>query len=194
MRQAVMERKTRETDIKVRVNLDGSGKSQVDTGIGFLDHMLISLSRFAYMDLEIKAEGDLQVDAHHTIEDCGIVLGMAVKEALGDKQGIERVGECLLPMDEALVQVALDLSNRPYLVWDVDCSEGMIGEFPSEMGEEFFRALAVQAGITLHIRLITGKNRHHIMEAIFKGAGRALGKAVMINSRVQGILSTKGVL
>lgn len=194
MRQTELERKTKETTIAVSIDLDGAGISQVDTGIGFFDHMLISLSRFACMDLEIKAEGDLKVDSHHTIEDCGIALGMAFKEALGDKSGIERVGESLLPMDEALVQVALDLSNRPYLVWDVDCLDGMIGEFPSEMGEEFFRALAAQAGITLHIRLITGKNRHHIMEAIFKGVGRALGKAVMINPRVRGILSTKGIL
>lgn len=194
MREATLERKTRETQIKVRVNLDGSGEAQVATGIGFFDHMLISLSRFGYFDLEVQAKGDLQVDSHHTIEDCGIVLGQALQKALGERQGIERVGDTLLPMDEALVQVALDLSNRPYLVWNVECPDGMIGDFPVEMAEEFFRALAVNAGITLHIHLLTGKNRHHIMEAVFKGAGRALGLAVRLNPRFQGVLSTKGVL
>lgn len=194
MREATLERKTRETQIKIRVNLDGSGEAQVATGIGFFDHMLISLSRFGYFDLEVQAKGDLQVDPHHTIEDCGIVLGQAMQMALGERQGIERVGDTLLPMDEALVRVALDLSNRPYLVWDVECPDGMIGDFPVEMAEEFFRALAVNAGITLHIHLLTGKNRHHIMEAVFKGAGRALGLAVRLNPRFKGVLSTKGVL
>lgn len=194
MREATLERQTKETEIAVRLNLDGSGEANVSTGIGFFDHLLISFSRFGLIDLDLKAKGDLDVDAHHTIEDCGIVLGLVLKDALGDKKGIERVGECLLPMDEALVQVALDLSNRPYLVWDVDCPDGMVGEFPVEMAEEFFRALAVQAGITLHIRMISGKNRHHILEAAFKGVGRALGLAGRANSRFSGVLSTKGVL
>jgi imidazoleglycerol-phosphate dehydratase len=194
MRKAALERKTKETEISVRLNLDGKGEGKVNTGVGFFDHLLISLSRFALIDLEVEAKGDLEVDTHHTIEDCGIVLGLALKEALGDKQGIERVGECLLPMDEALLQVALDFSGRPYLVWDVDCPDGMVGEFPVEMGEEFFRALAVQAGITLHVRMFSGKNRHHIMEAAFKGVGRAIGLASRLNPRYEGVLSTKGVL
>lgn len=194
MREAELKRKTRETEIRVRINLDGNGEAQVKTGIGFFDHMLISLSRFGYFDLELEAEGDLFVDPHHTIEDCGIVLGQALQNALGERQGIERVGDTLLPMDEALVQVALDLSNRPFLVWDVEGSHGMLGDFPVEMAEEFFRALAVNAGLTLHIRLLAGKNRHHMMEAVFKGVGRALGLAVRVNPRFAGVLSTKGVL
>lgn len=194
MREANLERKTRETQIQARINLDGRGESQIKTGIGFFDHMLISFSRFGYFNLDLQAQGDLFVDPHHTIEDCGIVLGQALQKALGDRQGIERVGDTLLPMDESLVQVALDLSNRPFLVWDVECPDGMIGDFPVEMAEEFFRAFAVNAGITLHIHLLIGKNRHHIMEAIFKGVGRALGLAVRVNPRFTGVLSTKGVL
>ncbi len=193
-REAYIERKTKETEIRVRLNLDGTGDAQVETGIGFFDHMLTALARFAYLDLSLQASGDLKVDAHHTIEDCGIVLGQALREACADKAGIERVGEALLPMDEALVQVALDFSNRAYLVWDVDCPDGRVGEFPIEMAEEFFRALAVQGGLTLHIRQLSGKNRHHIMEAVFKGVGRALGLALRRNARYNGILSTKGVL
>lgn len=194
MREAYIERKTKETEISVRLNLDGTGESQVKTGIGFFDHMLTAFARFAYLDLILEAKGDLEVDAHHTIEDCGLALGQALREACGDKIGIERFGDTLLPMDEALVQVALDLSNRPYLVWDVDCPDGMVGEFPVEMAEEFFRALGVQSGLTLHVRLIHGKNRHHILEAAFKGVGRALGLALRLNTRYSGILSTKGVL
>lgn len=194
MREALIERKTKETNISMKVNLDGSGEAHVNTGIGFFDHMLEAMTRFAYMDLEAVALGDLKVDTHHTIEDCGIVLGQVLREALGDRRGIERVGDTLLPMDEALVQVALDLSNRPYLVWDVNCLEGRVGDFPVEMAEEFFRAVSVQAGITLHIRLLEGKNRHHILEAVFKGFGRALGLAVRQNPRYTGILSTKGIL
>jgi len=194
MREAFIERKTKETEIRVRMNLDGTGEAQVKTGIGFFDHMLTAFARFAYVDLILEAVGDLEVDPHHTIEDCGIVLGQVLREACGDKVGIERFGETLLPMDEALVQVALDLSNRAYLVWDVDCPDGMVGEFPVEMAEEFFRALAVQSGLTLHIRQLSGKNRHHILEAVFKGVGRALGLALRLNTRYSGILSTKGVL
>lgn len=194
MREAFIERKTKETEIHVRLNIDGTGESQIETGIGFFDHMLTAFARFAYFDLVLKASGDLEVDAHHTIEDCGIVLGQALREACGDKRGIERLGEALLPMDEALIQVALDLSNRPYLVWDVNCPDGMVGEFPVEMAEEFFRAFVVQSGLTLNIRQLSGKNRHHILEAIFKGVGRALGLALRQNVRYSGILSTKGVL
>lgn len=194
MREAYIERKTKETQISVRLNLDGTGEAHVTTGIGFFDHMLTAFARFAYIDIILQASGDLEVDAHHTIEDCGIVLGQALREACGDKKGIERIGEALLPMDEALVQVALDLSNRACLVWDVDCPDGMVGEFPIEMAEEFFRALAVQSGLTLNVRQLSGKNRHHIMEAAFKGVGRALGLALRQNTRYSGILSTKGVL
>lgn len=194
MREAFIERKTKETEIHVRLNIDGTGESQIETGIGFFDHMLTAFARFSYFDLVLKASGDLEVDAHHTIEDCGIVLGQVLREACGDKRGIERLGEALLPMDEALIQVALDLSNRPYLVWDVNCPDGMVGEFPVEMAEEFFRAFAVHCGLTLNIRQFSGKNRHHILEAIFKGVGRALGLALRQNERYSGILSTKGVL
>lgn len=194
MREAYIERKTKETQISVRLNLDGTGEAHVTTAIGFFDHMLTAFARFAYIDLILQASGDLEVDVHHTIEDCGIVIGLALREACGDKIGIERIGEALLPMDEALVQVALDLSNRAYLVWDVDCPDGMVGEFPTEMAEEFFRALAVQSGLTLNIRQLSGKNRHHIMEAAFKGVGRALGLALRQNTRYSGVLSTKGVL
>ncbi len=194
MRRAKVVRQTKETDIVLNVNLDGTGEARVETGIGFFDHMLTALSRFSYVDLEVTAKGDLVVDPHHTIEDCGIVLGQALREALGAKQGIERFGNALLPMDEALVQVALDISDRPYLVWAVDLPPGNVGLFPTEMGEEFFRAFAVQAGLTLHVRLLSGKNSHHILEAVFKAVGRALGEAVRENPRYSGVLSTKGVL
>ncbi len=194
MRKATIKRQTKETDIRVHLNLDGQGEAQVETGIGFFDHMLNSLARFAYFDLEIQAKGDLHVDPHHTIEDCGIVLGQALRAAAGDKQGIERVGSALLPMDEALVQVALDLSNRPFLVWDVTCPDGTAGGFPVEMAPQFFRALATEAGLTLHIRTFSGSNRHHILEAVFKGVGRALGLAAQKNARFSGVLSTKGTL
>lgn len=194
MRTALVERKTRETDIKVSLNLDGTGECRAATGIGFFDHMLCSFSRFSYFDLEVEGQGDLGVDAHHTIEDCGLVLGQALREALADKKGIERIGEAMFPMDEALVQVAVDISNRPYLAWHGDYPDGVVGDFPLEMAEEFFRALAVQGGLTLHVRLLAGKNRHHILEAVFKGVGRALGLAVRTNSRYAGVLSTKGVL
>ena len=194
MRNCKLERETLETKIEAILDIDGYGKSDIETGIGFFDHMLDSLARFAYFDIQLEVKGDLKVDQHHTIEDCGIVLGQAFKQVLGDKAGIERVGDCLFPMDEALVQVALDISNRGYLVWKVDCPQGMVGDFPVEMAEEFFRAFALNAGITLHINLLSGKNRHHILEGIFKGVGRALGLASRYNSRNDGIPSTKGTL
>ena len=194
MRNSNLKRETLETKIEVVLDIDGYGKSNVETGIGFFNHMLDSLVRFACFDLQIQLKGDLYVDQHHTIEDCGIVLGQAFREAIGDKAGIERVGDCLFPMDEALVQVAVDISNRGYLVWQVDCPEGTVGDFPVEMAEEFFRALALNAGITLHINLLSGKNSHHILEAIFKGVGRALGLASRYNARQEGIPSTKGTL
>jgi len=194
VRKSGIVRKTLETEIRADLNIDGQGKTILDTEIGFFDHMLNSFCRFGYFDLELKAAGDINIDPHHTIEDCGIVLGQVFKNALGDKTGIERTGDCLFPMDEALVQVAVDISNRGYLIWKVDCPDGLVGDFPVEMAEEFFRALAINAGITLHIILLDGKNRHHILEAVFKGAGRALGLAAKIDPRNQGIPSTKGVL
>jgi len=194
VRKSVVARKTLETEIKLELNIDGQGKTNLQTGLGFFDHMLNSFCRFGYFDLDLKAVGDLNVDQHHTIEDCGILLGQAFKEALADKSGIERTGDCLFPMDEALVQVAVDISNRGYLIWKVDCAQGQVGDFPVEMAEEFFRALALNAGITLHITLFGGKNRHHILEAVFKATGRALGLAVRPDPRNQGIPSTKGSL
>lgn len=194
MRNSLLSRKTLETDIQINLSLDGKGRTSIETGIGFFDHMLNSLCRFAFFDLELKAVGDLKVDPHHTVEDCGILLGQALKEALGDKAGIERVGDCLFPMDEALVQAAVDISNRGYLAWKVDCPDGLVGDFPVEMAEEFFRALAVNAGITLHVILLSGKNRHHILEAVFKAVGRGLGLAARKNNLDDGVLSTKGTL
>jgi len=194
VRQAEIRRKTLETEIKARLMLDGSGSADLATGIGFFDHMLNSLVRFGHFDLELEVKGDLAVDAHHTIEDCGIVLGQAFREALSSKSGIERVADCLVPMDEALAQVAVDISNRGHLTWRVDCPDGMVGGFPVEMAEEFFRALALNAGITLHVILVSGRNRHHILEAIFKATGRALGLAVRQSDRFEGVLSTKGTL
>lgn len=194
MRKASLKRKTLETEITLTLEIDGQGQTNIETGIGFFDHMLNSLCRFAYFDLDLKAEGDLRVDPHHTIEDCGIVLGQLLREALGDKAGIARAGESLFPMDEALVQVAVDISGRGYLAWRVDCPEGMVGDFPVEMAEEFFRALAVNAGMTLHVLTLSGKNRHHILEAVGKAVGRALGLAVRKDGRNAGILSTKGTL
>lgn len=194
MRKAEVRRQTRETDIELKLNLDGKGNAVVNSGIGFLDHMLILWARMGFMDIELKAAGDLQVDAHHTIEDVGIALGQAIAQGLGDKAGIARYGNALVPMDESLAQVVLDVSNRPYLVWDVSLPYGQVGEFPLEMAEEFMRALAFNAGITLHVRLLNGKNAHHILEAVFKALGRALSEGVKIDPRVTGVLSTKGVL
>jgi len=194
MRTASLTRKTLETEIEITLNLDGQGITKLDTGIGFFDHMLDSFCRFAYFDLELKARGDLKVDQHHTIEDCGILLGQALKSAVGDKKGIQRVADCLFPMDEALIQAAADISNRGYLVWKVACSQGQVGDFPVEMAEEFFRALACNAGITLHITMLDGKNRHHILEAVFKAVGRTLGLAIRPDARGKGIPSTKGLL
>ncbi|MGI5901286.1 MAG: imidazoleglycerol-phosphate dehydratase HisB [Desulfitobacteriia bacterium] len=194
MRQAELKRKTLETEIYLKLNLDGRGETKLSTGVGFFEHMLNTFCRFGFFDLELEVLGDLHIDAHHTIEDCGIVLGQAFKEALGDRKGIERTGDCLFPMDEALVQVAVDIANRSYLNWSVDLYLGEIGNFSVEMAEEFFRAFTSNAGLTLHIILLQGKNRHHILEAVFKGVGKALGLAVRKNPHNQGVLSTKGVL
>lgn len=194
MRSGNVERKTLETGISAEWCLDGSGSCEINTGIGFFDHMLTLLAKHSFSDLVVHAVGDLDVDSHHTVEDCGIVLGQALKEAVGDKAGIHRYGNCFLPMDEALVQVCLDLSGRPYLVFDADIPKVQLGIYDAEMTEEFFRALAMQAGLTLHIRVLYGKNTHHIIEAIFKGFARALSEAVAFDSRVHGVMSSKGTL
>ncbi|HWJ03767.1 MAG TPA: imidazoleglycerol-phosphate dehydratase HisB [Verrucomicrobiae bacterium] len=194
MRTSQIQRETTETQIGVTINLDGQGESRVDTGVGFLDHMLTLMTKMGAFDLTLTARGDLKVDPHHTIEDVGIALGKAVNRAAGERVGIKRYGSAFVPMDEALVQVVLDLSNRPYLVWDVPLPYGQVGEFPLEMAEEFMRAFAFNAGITLHVRMLSGKNAHHILEAVFKALGFALGEGLSDNPRIKGVLSTKGVL
>ena len=194
MRFAELERETLETSVSVAWELDGTGKSNINTGIGFFDHMLTLLAKHSFSDLTVEAQGDLDVDTHHTIEDCGIVMGQVLKRAVGDKAGMHRYGNCFLPMDEALVQVCLDFSGRPYLVFAADIPKVQLGIYDAEMTEEFFRALAVQAGLTLHIRVLYGKNTHHIVEAIFKGFARALAEAVALDPRVEGVMSSKGSL
>ncbi len=194
MRTASIERNTNETKIKLELSLDGSGLNQIHTGIGFFDHMLAQIARHGQFDLEITATGDLEVDSHHTVEDIGIVLGQAIKKALGDKCGITRYGHSYVPMDEALALVVIDLSGRAYLQYRVELSKGHLNNFDIEMVEEFFRAVAVQAEMNLHIHLLDGTNSHHCIEAIFKAFGRALAAAVKIDERIKGIPSTKGVL
>lgn len=188
------ERETKETDIKVEVNLDGEGKCNIDTGIGFFDHMLNLMAVHGGMDLKVKAEGDLNVDCHHTVEDVGITLGTCLKEALGDKVSIKRYGTAYTPMDESLAFVSLDISGRAYLVFDGEFTVDRVGDLDTEMVEEFFRALAFNAGITVHIKIMYGKNNHHKIEAIFKAFGRALKEAMTIDEKIKGVMSTKGVL
>lgn len=195
MREGRVERKTAETDIQVRVALDGNGQCEIATGIGFFDHMLEQLGRHGLLDLEVTAKGDLHIDDHHTVEDVGIALGQAVREALGDKRGIQRYGHALAPMDEALTRVALDLSNRPFLVWRVDFPAEKIGGFDSELVREWFQAFAQNAGITLHVETFYGANAHHIAESCFKALARALRAAVEIDPRkADQVPSTKGAL
>lgn len=193
-RTASLERITGETAIKVSLHLDGSGQSQIATGIGFFDHMLILLSKHGLFDLTVTANGDIYVDGHHTVEDTGIVLGQALAQALGDKAGIKRYGTAFIPMDEALAMVSLDISGRPFLVFDAALPSEQVGQFDSELTEEFLRALSVHAGLTLHVRLLSGKNTHHIIEAIFKALGRALDEATRQDDRIKGVMSTKGML
>ena len=192
MRLAEKTRSTKETDISVRLDLDGSGKVDVSTGLPFFDHMITQLGRHGGFDLALSAKGDLEVDAHHTVEDTGIVLGAALAEALGDKSGVRRFASYLLPLDEALIQIALDLSGRPYLVYEVETSPERIGTFDPQLAEEFFRAFVTSAGITLHLKSLSGKNGHHVLEASFKGVARALRDAVRVEGG--GIPSTKEVL
>ncbi|GFP74023.1 imidazoleglycerol-phosphate dehydratase HisB [Clostridium fungisolvens] len=195
MRKSDIKRKTGETDIEVSLTIDGEGKYEVDTEIGFFDHMLTLMCRHSLMDMKIKAKGDLYIDGHHTVEDVGITLGMALKEALGDKSGIKRYGTSYVPMDEALALVSLDLSGRDYLVFDapIDTSK-TLGNFDVELTEEFFRAVATNCGITLHCKVLYGKNNHHMIEALFKAFGRALREATSYDEKIKGVMSTKGVL
>ena len=195
MRKADITRKTAETEIRVEVNLDGTGAWDNQTGVGFFDHMLDQLARHSLIDLTVRAKGDLHIDDHHTVEDCGIAIGQALSRALGDKRGIRRYGSFLLAMDDALVRAALDLSGRPYLVWNVDFPSPKIGSFDVELVREFFQALATHGGITLHVDAIHGINGHHIAEAAFKAVARALREAVEPDPRMGGVLpSTKGAL
>ncbi len=195
MRQATIERNTKETRIRVTVNLDGSGAYAIDSGIGFLDHMLEQLSRHSLVDLDLKAHGDLHIDAHHTTEDSGIAIGQAIDRALGERLGIARYGSALIPMDETLTRVAIDLSNRPYLVWKVPFSRDKLGTMDTELFKEWFHAFAQAAGATLHVETLYGDNNHHIVESCFKGLARALREAVAIDSRkADAVPSTKGTL
>ena len=195
MRQAKISRKTRETAISVAVNLDGAGKADIETGVGFFDHMLDQLARHSLIDITIRAKGDLHIDDHHTLEDVGIALGQALAKALGDKRGIARYADCHLPMDETLTRVALDISARPFLVFDVAFPTEKIGAFDTQLVREFFQAFAMNAGLTLHIATLYGVNSHHIAESCFKGVARALGAAVAIDPRqAERVPSTKGAL
>ena len=187
-------RATKETKIEVEIGLDGSGKAEISTGIGFFDHMLNSFARHGLFDLKVKAEGDLYVDCHHTIEDTGIVLGEAIASALGNKAGIRRYGSAILPMDDALILCAIDLSGRPYLVYEASIPAERVGEFDTEMAKEFFYALSYSAGMNLHIRMLSGQNSHHILEGMFKALAKALDQATMPDPRVTDVLSTKGSL
>lgn len=193
-RRAEIERKTAETQISIKLNLDGEGKCDIATGIGFLDHMLTLLAKHSFMDLTVKAKGDLEVDSHHTVEDIGIVLGEALREALGDKAGIHRYGNCFIPMDETLAQVCLDFSGRPFLAFGAEIPKIQLGNYDTEMTEEFFRAVAMHCGLTLHIRVLYGSNVHHIIEAVFKAFARAVAEAAAVDPRVKGVMSSKGVL
>ena len=194
-RRARIERNTTETRIAVSVNLDGAGKYSVSTGIGFLDHMLEQLARHSLMDIEVKATGDLHIDFHHTTEDTGIAIGQAVNQALGDRKGIVRYGHAYIPMDETLTRVALDLSNRPYLIWKVDFTRDKLGEMDTELFKEWFQAFAQAAGCTLHVETLYGVNSHHIVETCFKGLARALKIAIAHDPRQSSTVpSTKGVL
>lgn len=194
MREASIERETGETRITLKVILDGRGRSEVETGIGFFDHMLTHIARHGLFDLEIRAEGDLEVDAHHTVEDVGICLGKAFLEALGDFKGIRRFGHAVIPMDEALAEASIDFCGRPFLRLEGELPCGKAGEFDSELAEEFFRAFAVNSRSTLHMDLRAGKNLHHCIEGLFKAFAHALDEAVRIDPRIEGVPSTKGML
>ncbi len=194
MRKAHIVRNTRETKIVMDLNLDGKGEADISTGIGFFNHMLNSFARHGFFDLTVKVEGDLEVDTHHTIEDTGIVLGMAIREAAGKKEGIKRYGSVILPMDEALILCALDLCGRPYLVYDLTLDREYVGDLETEMIREFFYAVSYAGEMNLHVKQFSGMNNHHIIEGAFKAFGKTLDEAVSIDNRIQGVLSTKGSL
>ena len=194
MRTSTISRETKETTISLTIDLDGSGKTQLDTGVGFFDHMLDAFSRFALVDLAVSCKGDLYVDDHHTIEDVGICLGKAIRDALGDRAGIRRVGSAYMPMDEALAFAAIDISGRPYLAYAADFATLRCGDMGVQMAEEFFRAVVMNAGLTVHLNVVAGRNDHHKLEAMFKAFGLALRDAMAADPRVTGVLSTKGAL
>lgn len=193
-RTATCKRQTKETDIVLSLDLDGSGQSEISTGIGFLDHMLEGFARHGFFDLQVKVTGDLHVDGHHTTEDTGIVLGTAIKEALGDKKSIKRFGSCILPMDDALCLCAVDLGGRPYFQMDAEFHAPMVGDLDTELVREFFYAVSYAAGMNLHIRMLDGCNAHHMIEAIFKSFAKALDEATRKDERITDVLSTKGSL
>jgi imidazoleglycerol-phosphate dehydratase len=194
MRKATIERKTTETQISVTVGLDGQGEGTIDTTISFLDHMLNLFARHGFADLDVRGRGDTAVDDHHLVEDIGIGLGQAIRKALGDRKGIARYGDAWVPMDESLCHVAMDLSGRPYLVWNVAIGQDRIGSFDPALLKEFFKALSDHGGMTLHVNLMYGTNNHHMAEAIFKAFARAFRKAVAMDGRIEGVMSTKGSL
>ena len=193
-RIANIQRKTRETDISATLNIDGSGSSTINTGIGFFNHMLEGFAKHGFFDLDLNCEGDLAVDSHHTIEDCGIVLGNAIKEAIGDKKGIKRFGSCILPMDETLVLCAIDLSGRPYLAFDGKFTTERVGYMDTEMVKEFFYAVSYSAEMNLHIKVLNSGNNHHMVEAMYKAFARALDEATTFDPRITDVMSTKGSL
>ena len=193
-RTATVERNTKETQIRISLNLDGSGKADIHTGIGFFDHMLSGFARHGLFDLSVSVTGDLEVDCHHSIEDAGIVLGTAIKKAVGDKKGIRRYGSLLLPMDETLAMCAIDLSGRPYLVFDADFKGERCGDMDTQMAKEFFYAISYSAGMNLHLKCLYGENDHHKMEAMFKAFGKALDQATQFDPRIVDVLSAKGSL
>ncbi|MBE5868079.1 MAG: imidazoleglycerol-phosphate dehydratase HisB [Lachnospiraceae bacterium] len=193
-RESTIKRKTKETDIELTLQLDGCGAGSIHTGIGFFDHMLEGFSRHGFFDLDVTIKGDLNVDGHHTVEDAGIVLGNALKEALGDKAGIKRYGYFILPMDDALALCAVDLSGRPYFQFECDFPTERVGEFETELAREFFAAVAYNCGMNLHMKMLSGTNSHHMLEALFKAFAKALDEATSLDERVKGVLSTKGVL
>ncbi len=193
-RQATVTRKTQETNIKISLNLDGTGVSNIETGIGFFDHMLTGFAKHGLYDMDVRVSGDLEVDGHHTVEDTGIVLGQAIAQALGDKKGIKRYGSMILPMDETLVMSAVDLCGRPYFVMDANFDAPMVGDFDTQLVREFFYAVSYSAAMNLHIRVITGMNDHHKIEAMFKAFAKALDEASTYDPRITDVLSTKGAL